>query len=395
MKKKLLLSFIILFCIMIMPMGVEAKTSKKCEYYVNENQLGQNSSGGTINCTFTIGDPFFFGIWGKGAFSYSCKYKKGSDENMTILIGNYNSEKNTGFNLEEWFRKNESCPRYLVFNQSEASSRGSTYAANTNKQVDKIRKKYGQMFTPYLESSIRDEEIKDNPDSEAAQACTSKKEDLEAAMALLEGNRNKLIEKGCQNYELTEEERDTVASPDKIQLGRECKQITDNYNITVASARSTLNDYVNSGCLDEESAEYEEYKNKIKGLEEEVEKIDDNIDEQNGVYDDEWEELGEDIGSGDCGNPVSCPDIINMEEGHIGWILNTILNYIKIIGPILVVLLSAIDFIKAVVGTDEKAMKDAQSKLVIRLVATVCLFLVPTLIQLLLSFINATNCTFS
>ena len=68
-------------------------------------------------------------------------------------------------------------------------------------------------------------------------------------------------------------------------------------------------------------------------------------------------------------------------------------NYIKIIGPILVVLLSAIDFIKAVLGTDEKAMKEAQNKLIIRLVAAVALFLVPTLVQLLLSFINASTCT--
>ena len=107
-----------------------------------------------------------------------------------------------------------------------------------------------------------------------------------------------------------------------------------------------------------------------------------------------WEELGEDVGSEDFNTNIECSDIINMEEGHVGWILNTILNYIKIIGPILVVLLSSIDFIKAVVGTDEKAMKEAQSKLIIRLVAAVCLFLVPTLVQLLLSFINATTCTF-
>ena len=73
--------------------------------------------------------------------------------------------------------------------------------------------------------------------------------------------------------------------------------------------------------------------------------------------------------------------------------LNTILNYIKVLGPVLVVLLSAIDFIKAVVGFDEKAMKEAQNKLIIRLVAALALFLVPTLVQLLLSFINQTACT--
>ena len=96
----------------------------------------------------------------------------------------------------------------------------------------------------------------------------------------------------------------------------------------------------------------------------------------------------------DFNQDISCPDIIDINDvGSVGWLLNTILNYIKIIGPILVVLLSSIDFIKAVVGFDEKAMKEAQSKLVIRLVAALCLFLVPTLVQLLLSFINATTCT--
>lgn len=122
--------------------------------------------------------------------------------------------------------------------------------------------------------------------------------------------------------------------------------------------------------------------------------IDDNIDDP-WDNDSDWEQLGEEIDMGYASdtNTIDCPDIINMEEGKLGWLLNTILNYIRIIGPVLVVLLSAIDFIKAVLGTDEKAMKEAQNKLIIRLVAAVALFLVPTLVQLLLSFINASTCT--
>lgn len=86
---------------------------------------------------------------------------------------------------------------------------------------------------------------------------------------------------------------------------------------------------------------------------------------------------------------IECEDIFKInEEGSVGWILNTLLGYIKIIGPILVVLLSSIDFIRAVLGYDEKAMKEAQRKLIIRLIAAIALFLLPTLIQLLLSFIN-------
>lgn len=107
----------------------------------------------------------------------------------------------------------------------------------------------------------------------------------------------------------------------------------------------------------------------------------------------EWEEMGENVTSDDFNKEIECLDIIDInDEGSVGWLLYTILNYIKIVGPVLVVLLSAIDFIKAVVGFDEKAMKEAQNKLIIRLVAAVCLFLVPTLVQLLLSFINQTTC---
>ena len=90
---------------------------------------------------------------------------------------------------------------------------------------------------------------------------------------------------------------------------------------------------------------------------------------------------------------IGCEDIFNMEEGKLGWLLTTILNYIKVIGPILVVLLSAVDFVKAVFSSDDKAIKEAQSKLIIRLIAAIALFLVPTLIQVLLSFINQTTCT--
>ena len=87
--------------------------------------------------------------------------------------------------------------------------------------------------------------------------------------------------------------------------------------------------------------------------------------------------------------PVECSDIFKInEEGSFGWMLNTILGYIKVIAPILVVLLSAIDFIKAVFGFDEKAMKEAQHKLIIRLIAAVALFLIPQLIQLIMNFIN-------
>lgn len=107
----------------------------------------------------------------------------------------------------------------------------------------------------------------------------------------------------------------------------------------------------------------------------------------------DWDKISGNVNSEDFNKPIECEDIIDVStEGSFGWMLNTILNYIKVIGPILVVLLSAIDFVKAVLGFDEKAMKEAQNKLIIRLVAAISLFLVPTLVQLIFSFINQTTC---
>lgn len=87
-----------------------------------------------------------------------------------------------------------------------------------------------------------------------------------------------------------------------------------------------------------------------------------------------------------------CSQLIDTEtEGSFGWLLQKLLNYIKIAGPILVVLLSALDFIKAIASSEEDAFKKAQSRLVIRLVAALALFLVPTFVELLLGLINGIN----
>lgn len=87
-----------------------------------------------------------------------------------------------------------------------------------------------------------------------------------------------------------------------------------------------------------------------------------------------------------------CSQLIDTKtEGSFGWLLQKLLNYIKIAGPILVVLLSALDFIKAIASSEEDAFKKAQSRLVIRLVAALALFLVPTFVELLLGLINGIN----
>lgn len=96
----------------------------------------------------------------------------------------------------------------------------------------------------------------------------------------------------------------------------------------------------------------------------------------------------------DFNQKIGCENLFVMEEGSVGWILQRILNYIKIFGPIAVILLSAIDFIKAIMSSDEKLMQSVQSKFIIRLIAAIALFLIPLIVQLILNvFLGISNPT--
>lgn len=91
------------------------------------------------------------------------------------------------------------------------------------------------------------------------------------------------------------------------------------------------------------------------------------------------------------GEKIGCENLFTKEEGSVGWILQRILNYIKIFGPIAVILLSAIDFIKAIMSSDEKVMQSVQSKFIIRLIAAIALFLIPFIVELILNIFLGIN----
>ena len=71
--------------------------------------------------------------------------------------------------------------------------------------------------------------------------------------------------------------------------------------------------------------------------------------------------------------------------------MQQLLNYIKILGPILVVILSSLDFAKAIITSDDESMKKAEKKLAIRLVLAIALFLIPTLVSVLLDTFGITT----
>lgn len=87
-------------------------------------------------------------------------------------------------------------------------------------------------------------------------------------------------------------------------------------------------------------------------------------------------------------------------------VVGYIIYVAKIVIPLLLIILGSIDFAKAIIANDEKAIKNAGGALVRRFVAAVIVFLIPTILNLLLglvnnidsvkkTFNNCTNCIFN
>lgn len=91
--------------------------------------------------------------------------------------------------------------------------------------------------------------------------------------------------------------------------------------------------------------------------------------------------------------PSNCNAILGSttDENSVAWLLQEILNYVKVLGPILVVILSSVDFVKAIISNDDESMKKAEKKLMIRLVLAVALFLIPTLVMTVLDLVGITT----
>lgn len=86
---------------------------------------------------------------------------------------------------------------------------------------------------------------------------------------------------------------------------------------------------------------------------------------------------GDEIGSVDCSG-IFTPEAVEL--------IREVLGYFMVLGPVVLLLMSAVDFGGAVISQDNDALKKATGKTVKRALATVGLFLVPFLIRLVLGF---------
>ena len=91
--------------------------------------------------------------------------------------------------------------------------------------------------------------------------------------------------------------------------------------------------------------------------------------------------------TGDCNSLLGSPTDTN----SVAWLLFTVLNWLRVLGPLAVIVLSGIDFAQAIVKSDDDTMKKAKGHLTTRLVMAGLLFLIPSVVKLLLDVFNLTS----
>lgn len=80
------------------------------------------------------------------------------------------------------------------------------------------------------------------------------------------------------------------------------------------------------------------------------------------------------------------------KAGSLAFYISFVFRIIKYIGIIILVVLSVMDFTGALASHDDEQLKKAMNKVLVRLALCIALFLLPILIDLIMSLIDKANC---
>ena len=83
---------------------------------------------------------------------------------------------------------------------------------------------------------------------------------------------------------------------------------------------------------------------------------------------------------------INCNELFGSKNDpeSLRYLINEILMYIRIIGPLLLLVLGVLDFAKAIIASKEDQMKKAQATFIKRVIAAIGIFFVPLLVDIIM-----------
>lgn len=89
--------------------------------------------------------------------------------------------------------------------------------------------------------------------------------------------------------------------------------------------------------------------------------------------------------------PTATSDVCSGGVIQIVGLVKMVIRVLQIAVPIGLIVMGTIDMAKAVIAGDEKKMKEAQKPFVKRIIAAVIVFLIPMIVNMILSFVTTGN----
>lgn len=96
--------------------------------------------------------------------------------------------------------------------------------------------------------------------------------------------------------------------------------------------------------------------------------------------------IDKEIEGEDVSGEITCDSLFGdkNDEKSIAYLINSVLSYVRIFVPILIILLGSLDLGKAVIASKEDEMKKAQTTFVKRLIAGMVIFFVPVFVNIIM-----------
>lgn len=86
--------------------------------------------------------------------------------------------------------------------------------------------------------------------------------------------------------------------------------------------------------------------------------------------------------------PISCEHLLDEDLKKV---INLVMDIVRIAVPVLLLVLTAVDFGQVVISQDQDAMKKAISKVIKRAIAAVALFFIPLLVKVMINWIDTSE----
>lgn len=326
-KNKLLL---LLFLIIFFPLTVQAKNEElTCNYsgtYIDKDDKSQNV---TIQCTFYDDN------------SQNCSI---STSSFSQPISNWVPTVYTDFNAKEYYMQNKSCFPHMVFvddgawvNQYQIYAFDTYIKANEAISNRRLKESLDSYRFPKTYSSIMD------LDSGTGTEVMRIRNKIDSYLQTLEdwNTRLKVCRDNNENLNWVEKDK--------------CNVLLQQYYRDINKWNQEIDDAINNRKISENDSKVQEFKQS-------------------------FEKFKIDIGGFELGN-LNCSGIFS---GEFGAILKQILNIIKFLVPAIIIVMSVIDFIKALASQSQDELKKSANKLVKRIIIGILIFVLPTLLEFLL-----------